>query len=111
MRIPNTGIPAFTACIILKLVTRIWRTFASTAATARTRIIENLFRTLERLLLVKFGVFFFFRLSLLRAEREYFHMSSAPNPKKEILDVIASFLITLVPILHTGRESAEDSEL
>ena len=56
---PNTGIPAFTACIILRLVTRIWRTFASTAATARTRIIENLFRTLERLLLVKSGVFFF----------------------------------------------------
>ena len=38
-------------------------------------------------------------------------MSSALNPKKEILDVIASFLIILVPmVLNTGRESAGASE-
>ena len=59
MRIPNTGIPAFTACIILKLVTRIRLTFVNTVATARTGIIENLFRTLEKFLLAKSSVFFF----------------------------------------------------
>ena len=38
-------------------------------------------------------------------------MSSAPNPKKEILNIIASFSIILVPmVLHTGRESAKASE-
>ena len=38
-------------------------------------------------------------------------MSSALNPKKEILDVIASFLIILIPmVLHMGRESAKASE-
>ena len=103
MRIPSIGIPAFTACIILRLVTRIWLTFVNTAATAKTGIIEDLFRTLERLLLVKSGVFFFLP--------EYFHMSSAPNPKKEISNIIASFSIILVLIvLHTGRGSAGASE-
>jgi len=38
-------------------------------------------------------------------------MSSALNPKKEILDVIASFLIIIFPmILHTSKESAGASE-
>jgi len=44
---------------MFRLVTRIWLTFMNSAATARTGIIENLFRALERLLLVKSGVFLF----------------------------------------------------